>query len=162
MKKLQSPWFRGLLAIVLTLAVLAGSVRAVYAGDGAYTWKNVVNTFEVLGTCSDPDGLYQITVVSSGTLHYVENENGYKFSVSQSGTYYLEPIEADSSVTYSGRYTAHFQDRLSKGVSMIKDTFTNVGTGSDGSQEVFHVTFRLIVTPSGLVHEVENVQWICN
>lgn len=162
MKKLQSPWFRGLLVIVLTLAILAGSVRAVYADDGAVTWKNVVNTFEVFGTCSDPDGLYRITVVSSGTIHYVENENGYKFSLSESGTYYLEPIEADSSVTYSGRYNDHFQDLLSKDVSMIKQTFTNVGTGSDGTHEVFHLTFRLVVTPSGLVRQVDNVQWICN
>jgi len=162
MKKLQSPWFRSILVLVLTLAVLAGSVRAVYASNGAFTWKNAVNTFEVFGTCSDPDGLYQITVVSSGTVHYVENENGYKFSSSESGTYYIEPIDADSSVTYSGRYSDHFQDRLNKGNSMFKHTFTNVGIGSDGTHEVFHLTFRLVVTPSGLVREVDNVQSICN
>jgi hypothetical protein len=36
-----------------------------------------------------------------------------------------------------------------------------VGLGSDGTREVFYIT-HLIVTPNGLVREVENIQWICN
>jgi hypothetical protein len=37
-----------------------------------------------------------------------------------------------------------------------------VGLGSDGTREVFYITTYLIVTPNGLVREVENIQWICN
>jgi len=162
MKKLQSILFRSTLAIVTTLAVLAGSVRAAYAGNGAITWKNLTNTYEAVGTCSDPDGLYQVTTVSNGVVNLVENENGYKFNWHDAGTFFLEPIDANSSVTYSGRYSEQFQDHLNKGSSMIKHTFTNVGRGSDGTHEVFHITFRLVLTPDGLVREVDNFQWICN
>jgi hypothetical protein len=162
MNKFPSPLFRSLLLIVLTFALLAGSVRAAYAGNGALTWKNLAETYEVYGTCSDPDGLYQITVVSSGAIHYVENRNGFKFSWAENGTYYLEPLDAGSSVTYSGRYTITLQDHLNKNTSVFKHTHTNVGLGSDGTREVFHLTTHLVMTPDGLVREVENVQWICN
>jgi hypothetical protein len=162
MKTLQSPFLRSILAFALTFVILAGSVRAAYAGNGAFTWKKTTDTFEVIGSCSDPDGLYQITVVSSGVVHYVENENGYKFSWAENGTYYIEPIDADSPVTYSGRYNISLQDHLSKGNSMFKHTHTNIGLGSDGTREIFHITEHLVVTPTGLVHEAENFQWICH
>jgi len=99
MKKLQSLFVRGPLSMLILLALLAGSFSSVQAGNNALTWKNVTDTFEVTGTCSDPDGVYQITTVSSGAIHYVENENGFKFSWVESGTYYVEPISADSPVT---------------------------------------------------------------
>jgi hypothetical protein len=162
MKKLQFSIFRTLLAITITFAVLAASVRTVGASNGAFTWHKTTDTFEVIGSCSDPNGLYQITVVSSGMIQYVETQSGYKFSWAENGTFYLEPINADSSVTYSGRYTISLQDLISNGSSVFKHTHTDVGFGSDGSREVFHITEQLVVTPTGLVREVENFQWICN
>jgi hypothetical protein len=162
MNKQHSPLFRGLLVIALAFAVLAGSVRAAYAANGAFTWQNVTDTFVVIGSCSDLDGVYQITIVSSGAIHYVENEDGYKFSWAENGTYYIEPIDADSPVTYSGRYATQLQDNLSKGNFVFKNTFTNVGLGSDGTRETFHITTHVVVTPTGLVREAENFKWICN
>ena len=162
MKKFRSPLFRSILAVALTFAVLAGFVHATYASNGAFTWHKMTDTFEAFGTCSDPDGLYRITVVTSGVVQYVETDSGYKFSWAENGSYYMEPIDADSSVTYSGRYTITLQDLLTKGSSMFKHTHTNVGLGSDGTREVFHITEHLVVTPTGLVREAENFQWICN
>lgn len=162
MKKLQSPFVRGILVIVLAFAVLAGSVRAAYADNGAYTWHNTTDTFTVEGTCSDPDGVYQITTVSSGAIHFVENENGFKFNWVESGTYYVEPISADSPVTYSGHYTSQLQDHLSKDNFMFRNIFTNTGLGADGTREVFHITLNVVFTPNGAVREVEKFQWICN
>lgn len=162
MKRLQSPLFRSTLVIALTFAILAGSVRAAYAGNGAFTWQNVTDTFVVEGTCSDPDGVYQITVVSSGAIHYVENENGFKFNWVENGTYYVEPISADSSVTYSGRYVTQLQDNLSRDNSIFRNIFTNTGLGSDGTREVFHVVLNVVFTPNGLVREAENFRWLCN
>lgn len=162
MKKLQSSLVRGTLAIITVFAVLMGLVRAAYASNGAFTWQKMTDTFEVFGTCSDPDGLYQITVISSGVVQYVETDSGYKFSWAENGSYYMEPIDADSSITYSGRYTITLQDLLTKGSSMFKHTHTNVGLGSDGTREVFHLTEHLVATPTGLVREAGNFQWICN
>jgi hypothetical protein len=59
---------------------LDSSVQAAYASNGAFTWQKVTDRYEVIGSCSDPDGIYQITVVSSGAFHYFGNENGFKFS----------------------------------------------------------------------------------
>lgn len=162
MKKLQLLWLRGILIVALTFVALVGSVGAAYAGNGAFTWQNVTDTFVVEGTCSDPDGIYQITVVSSGAIHYVENNNGYKFSWAENGTYYVEPISADSPVTYSGHYSTQFQENLSKGNFIFRNIFTNTGIGSDGTREVFHITTNVVVTPTGLVREAENFQWLCN
>lgn len=164
MKKLQSPLFRGMLVVVLALAVLAGSIRAVYADSGAFTWKNVTDTFVAFGSCSDPDGVYQITIVSSGAIHIVENANGYKFSLAENGTYFIEPIDAASSVTYSGRYSTHLVDTgiFTGGKFVFKDTFTNVGLGSDGTRETFHITTHATLTPGGVLYEIDNVKFICN
>lgn len=162
MKKLQSIVFRGLLAIVLSLGVLAGATRAAYASNGAFTWQRVTDTYEVVGTCADPDGVYQITVVSSGAVHYVETDSGYSFNWAENGSYTVEPIDADSGVTYSGRYTITLQEHLGKGSSIFKHTHTDIGLGSDGSREVFHITEHVTLTPTGLVREAGNFQWICN
>ena len=164
MKKLQSPLFRGMLVVVLALTVLAGSIRTVYADSGAFTWQNVTDTFVAFGSCSDPDDVYQITIVSSGAIHFVENANGYKFSWAENGTYYIEPIDAASPVTYSGRYSTHLADTgiFSDGKFVFKNTFTNVGRGSDGTRETFHFTNIFAVTPTGIENERESVQWICN
>jgi hypothetical protein len=167
MKKLQSSLLRIALVFTLALAVLAGSVRAAYAGNGAFTdtvtWKNATDSFVVFGSCSDPDGVYQVTIVSSGAIHFVENVNGYKFSWAENGTYYLEPIDADSPVTYSGRYSTHLVDTgfFTGGKFVFKNTFTNVGRGSDGTRETFHVTTHAVLTATGVLYEIENVQWIC-
>jgi hypothetical protein len=162
MKKLHLPFLHSFLAIALTFAFLVSPVQAAYASNGAFTWQKTTDTFEIFGTCSDPNGLYQITVVSSGTIQYVETQSGYKFSWAENGTYSVEPINADSSVTYSGRYTISLQDHLSNGASIFKHTHTDVGLGSDGTHEVFHITEHLVVTPTGLVREAGNFQWICN
>jgi hypothetical protein len=167
MKKLQSPLFRITLVLALALAVLAGSVRAASAGNGAFTdtitWQNLTDTFVVSGSCSDPDGVYQITLVSNGAIHFVENANGYKFSWAEAGTYSIEPIAADSPVTYSGRYSTHLIDTglFTGGKFVFKNTFTNVGLGSDGTRETFHITTHAVLTATGVLYEIENVQWIC-
>lgn len=169
MKKLQSSRFLGMLVIALTLAILAGSVHRANAGNGAFTdtftWKNETLTFEVYGSCSDPDGLYQITIVSSGAIHIVENANGYKFKVAEHGTYFLEPIDASSPVTYSGQYADQFVDTgiFTGDHWAFNRTFISVGRGSDGTHETFRFTNIWIVTPNGTVNERESgFQWICN
>ena len=161
MKRLQSPLFRGILVIALTLAVLAGSVRAARADNGAFTWQNATNTFVVFGTCSDQDGMYQITIVSNGAVHFVENKNGSKFSWAEEGTYFVEPIVADSPVTYSGHFVTSLQENLSSRNFMFKNIFTNTGLGSDGTRETFHITYHVVITPNGVERVLENVQWIC-
>ena len=165
MKSLHSPLIRGILIIAQMLAVLAGSVRAAYASDGAFTdtftWQNFTDTFVVFGSCSDPDGVYQITIVSNGVIHYVENDSGYKFSWAEKGVYYIEPIDADSPVTYSGHYATHLEENLNKRNFMFKNIFTNTGLGSDGTRETFHITYHVVITPDGIERDLENVQWIC-
>ena len=168
MKKLHFPLFRVILVLALTTAVLAGSVRAAYAGDGAFTdtvtWQNATDTFIVFGSCSDPDGVYEITILSSGAIHFVENGNGYKFSWAEHGTYSIVPIAADSPVTYSGRYATHLIDTgiFTGGNFVFKDTFTNIGLGSDGTRETFHITTHAVLTATGVLYEIENFKWICN
>jgi hypothetical protein len=162
MKKLQSLSFRSILAVALAFGILAQSFHAAYASNGAFTWRNVTDTFEGVGTCSDPDGIYLISVLSTGTVQYVETENGYKFSLAENGTAYLEPIQADSSVTYSSHYNFQIQDRLSNGNSMYTYNFVDTALGSDGTREVFKITYHLVVTSNGLEREVDNFQWICN
>lgn len=163
MKTLRFPLFRGALIVAMTLAVLAGSVRAAYAGNGASTWQNFTDTFVVVGSCSDPDGVYQITVVTNGAIHFVENANGYKFSWAEEGDYYIEPIAADSPVTYSGHYATHFVDTglFTGGNFVAKNTLTSVGLGSDGTRETLHITTHVVLTPTGAAYEIENLQWIC-
>lgn len=168
MKKLQSSLFLGMLVIALTLTVLAGSVHRANAGNGAFTdtftWKNVTDTFVVQGSCSDPDGVYQITIVSSGAIHLTEDDSGYKFSWAENGTYYIEPIDADSPVTYSGRYATHLVDTgiFTDGKFVFKNSFTNVGLGSDGTRELFRFTNIFVVTPNGIENERESgFQWMC-
>jgi hypothetical protein len=168
MKSKQPPTLRGILILTLMFAVLASSVRAVSAAGGTFTdtitWQNATDTFVVFGSCSDPDGVYQITIVSNGAIHFVENANGYKFSWAENGTYYIEPIDADSPVTYSGRYSTHLVDTgfFTGGDFVFKNTFTNVGLGSDGTREAFHITTHAVLTPTGVLYEIENVQLICN
>jgi hypothetical protein len=65
-------------------------------------------------------------------------------------------------VTYSGRYGIQVQNHLSKGNFLYKYVFTDTALGSDGTREVFHVTYHLTITPTGLEREVDNFQWICN
>jgi hypothetical protein len=167
MKKSRSSLFRGALILALTLVVLAGSARAAQAGGAftdTFTWQNATDTFVVFGSCSDPDGMYQITIVSNGAIHLTENANGYKFSWAENGTYFIEPVAADSPVTYSGRYSTHLVDTgiFTGGDFVFKNTFTNVGLGSDGTRETFHVTTHAVLTPTGVLYEIENVQWICS
>ena len=162
MKKLQSPIFLGLLVIALLTSLLSGFVGVAFAGNGAFTWQNVTDTFVVFGSCSDPDGVYQITIVSSGAIHYVENDSGYKFTWAENGSYFIEPIAADSPVTYSGRYSTQLQDNLNRNSFMFKNSFTNVGLGSDGTRETFHIVTHVVVDGAGLVREAENFKWICH
>lgn len=162
MKKLQSPFVRSLLASVLTFAMWAGSARAVYAGNGAETWKDVTDSFEVYGSCSDPDGLYQITVVSSGVVRHSDEEGGLKFLWSENGTYMIEPIDADSPVTYSGRYNIEVQNHLSENNFLYKFVFTDTALGSDDTREVFHITTHIVITANGIERDVDNFQWICS
>jgi outer membrane protein assembly factor BamB len=161
MKNLPSPLFRGLLVLALTFGALAGAVHAVSAANGAFTWQNVTDTFVVFGSCSDPDGVYQITIVSNGVIHYVESANGYAFTWNENGAYRIEPIAADSPVTYSGRYATQLQDILSKGAFVFKNIFTNTGLGSDGTHETFHVTYHVTITPDGIERDLENFKWVC-
>ena len=162
MKKLHSPFVRSMLAIAIALAVLAGSFRSVQAGNNAFTWKNSTDTFEVFGTCSDREGLYRITTVSSGYISYVEDKDGYKFKWHEQGVAYLEPISASSPVTYISNYTVNLMDRLHNDTSIFKHIHTNVCFGSDDTHEVFHLSYHVIVTPNGLVREVDSFQWICS
>lgn len=164
MNKLRPPLLRGLLVLALMLGILAGAVRAASAANGAFTWQNATDTFMVVGSCSDPDGVYQITTVSNGAIHFVENANGYKFSWAEEGDYVIEPIAAASPVTYSGHYATHLVDTgfFTGGDFVFKNTFTNVGLGSDGTRETFHITTHAVRTPTGVLYEIENVAWNCN
>ncbi len=162
MKKLQSPLVRNLLAIAIVFAALAGSFRSVQAGNDAFTWKNSTDTFEAIDTCSDPEGLYRITTVSSGYISYVEDADGYKFKWHEHGTAYVEPISAASPVTYTSNYTINLMDRLNNNTSTFKHIHTNVGFGSDGTHEVFHFSYHVVVTPNGLERVVDNFQWNCS
>jgi hypothetical protein len=161
MKRFHFPLFRGMLVSVLTLALLAGSAGAVYADNGAFTWQNFTDTFVVFGSCSDPDGVYQITIVSNGAIHFIENANGYKFSWAEAGDYFIEPIAAESPVTYSGHYATHLEDNSNRSNFMFKNIFSNTGLGSDGTRETFHLTYHVTITPDGVERDLENVQWIC-
>jgi len=165
MKNVQFPLWRSFLVIALSFAVLAGFTGTARADSPAFTWQNVTDTFVVFGSCSDPDGMYQITLVSSGAAHFVENGNGYKFRASEHGTFFIEPIDAASPVTYSGQYSDHFLDTgIFTGEKWaFNRTFISVGRGSDGTHEVFRFTNIWIVTPNGTMNDRESgFQWICN
>ncbi len=153
--------FRSALLIGLALIILAVPLSVAYADNGAFTWQNQVDTFEVTGSCSDPDGLYQITIVSTGTVRFVENDNGVKFGYAENGTYVIEPVAADSPVTYSGQYATRLEEHVNPNNYTFLDTFTNTGWGSDGTHEIFHFTLHIVDTPNGPERVVENVQWIC-
>jgi len=161
-KTLQSPFVRSILSIVLVFAVLAGSFRAAYAADSVDTWKNMTDSFEVYASCSDPDGLYQITLVSSGTVRHYDEENGLKFLWSENGTYTIVPIDADSPVTYSGTYNIQTQNHLSDNNFLYKFIFTDTALGSDGTREVFQIRTHIVITATGVEHDVDNVRWICH
>lgn len=162
MKKLQPLFVRGLLAIALTFAFLVSSARAASASNGAVTWKNVTDSFEVYGSCSDQDGLYQITLVSSGAVRYYDEENGLKFLWEENGTYTIVPLDADSPVTYSGRYNIQVQNHLSDNNFLYKFGFTDTAFGSDGTHEVFHVLTQILINANGVERDVDQFQWICN
>ena len=162
MKRLQSSLVRTIFALVLAFAVLRGSAHAVYAGNGAETWKDRVETFESYGSCADPNGLYQITTVSSGVVHRLETEDGFKFSWSEHGTFTIEPIDADSPVTYSGRFDVHVQNHLGAGNFLYKYVSSSKAFGSDGTEEVMHITYHIVTTPNGVDHVVDHFRWDCN
>lgn len=162
MKTLQSRFLRIIFAIILAFAVLAGSTRLAAAGNGAETWKDRVESWESEGSCADPDGIYQLTVVSSGAVHRLETEDGFKFSWAEHGTYVLEPVDADSPVTYTGRYTAQAKNHFGGKNFILHFTQTSTALGSDGSRGVMHWTFHLTITPNGLERDVDNVKWICH
>ena len=162
MKKLQFSFVRSVLGIVLVFAVLAGSVRAAYASNGAETWKNVTDSFEVYGSCSDQDGLYQITLVSSGTVRYYDEKNGLKLLWSENGTYTVVPIDADSPVSYSGTYNIQVQNHLSDNNFLYKFIFTDTALGSDGTREVFQVRTHVTINANGVERNIDEVRWICN
>lgn len=151
-----------MLAIAIALAVLAASFRSVQTGNRAFTRKNSTDTFEAFGTCSDREELYRITTVSSGYISYVEDKDAYKFKWHEQGVAYLEPISASSPVIYISNYTVNLMDRLHNDTSIFKHIHTNVGFGSDNTHEVFHLSYHVIVTPNGLVREVDSFQWICS
>ena len=165
MQKFAPLSLRRMLTLALALVILASHAGMASANNGAYTWRNETISFEVYGSCSDPDGLYQVTLVSSGASHFVENANGYKFNHEEHGTYFIEPIDASSPVTYSGRYSDHFVDTgyLTGDHWSFNRTFINVGQGSDGTHEIFRFTNIWTVTPNGKANERESgMQWICN
>ena len=162
MKKLQSSFVRIALALMLAFTVLAGFVHAAYAESGASTWKNEIYSMEVYGSCSDPDGVYQITLVSSGTVRHYDEENGLKFLWSEHGTYKIVPIDADSPVTYSGTYNIQVQNHLSDNNFLYKFVFTDSALGSDGTREVFHIVTHIVITANGMERDVDQFQWICN
>jgi hypothetical protein len=117
---------------------------------------------EVYGSCSDPDGLYQITLVSSGTVRHYDEENGLKFLWSENGTYTIVPIDADSPVTYSGIYNIQVQNHLSNNNFLYKFIFTDTALGSDGTREVFQVRTHILINANGVERDIDNVRWICN
>ena len=162
MRTLQSRFFRIVFAIMLVFAVLAGSARLAAAGNGAETWRDRVESWESEGSCADPDGIYQLTVVSSGAVHRLETEDGFKFSWAEHGTYVLEPVDADSPVTYSGRYNVQAQNQSGDKNFILHFTSTSTALGADGTRGVMHWTFHLIITPTGQERLVDNIKWICH
>lgn len=161
MNKLQSSFVRSALAIVLVFTVLAGSVHAAYADGGVKHWNNVVGSMEVYGSCSDPDGVYQITLVSSGTVRHYDEENGLKFLWEETATYTIVPIDAVSPVTYSGHYSIAVQDHLSDNQFLYQFVMTDNAFGSDGTHSLLHVTMHINITPNGIERDVDGFQWIC-
>ena len=162
MKHFNSPLFRKVAFLVLVMGLLVASAGAAFANNRAYTWQNETDTFVAYGTCSDPNGAYQITIVSTGAIHFIENNNGLKFHWSEHGTANLVPVAANSPVTYSGRYATSLQEIVNPNTYVFKNAFTNVAYGSDGTHETFHVTFQIVDTPNGPERVIENFQWICN
>jgi hypothetical protein len=162
MKTLPSSLVRIILAMALVFAVLSGSVHAAHASNGAETWKNVTDSFEVYGSCSDQDGIYQITLVSSGTVRHYDEENGLKFLWSENGTYTIVPIDADSPVTYSGNYNIQVQNHLSDNHFLYKFIFTDTALGSDGTREVMHIISHIVINANGVERGFDDVHWICN
>ena len=162
MKTLQFCSLRMVFAIVLAFAILGGSARAASAANGAETWKDRVESWESEGSCADPEGLYRITIVSSGVVHSLETEDGFKVSWSEHGTFTIEPIDADSPVTYSGRFDVNVQNHFGAGNFLYKYVSSSKAFGSDGTQEVMHIVSHLITTPNGIDQVVDHFRWVCN
>ena len=163
MKHQQSPFVRNMLAIAFVFILLAGSVHAAYAESGVNTWKDVTETFEAGGTCADPDGLYQITVLSSGVSRNWSDEDSLKFTWAEHGTYILEPVDADSTVTYSGQYTVEARNHWSgDGTFLYAINTTMTALGSDGSRATIHTTFHLVITQNGIERVVDHMKMICH
>ena len=162
MKKLQSLYIRSILAITLVFAVLAGSVRAAYAESGVRTWKNETYSMEIYGSCSDPDGIYQMTLLSSGVVRHYDDENGLKFLWSETATYTVVPIDSDSPVTYSGRYSIEVQNHLSDKNFLYQFVMTDRAFGSDGTRSLFHVTSHFVINANGVERVIDSFKMICN
>lgn len=162
MKALPSLCLRIIFAIVLVFALLGESMDVAAAGNGAETWKDRVESWETEGSCADPDGLYLLTIVSSGAVHRLETEDGFKLSWAEHGTYVLEPLDADSPVSYSGRYSVTAQNHFGDKNFILHFTQTSTALGSDGSRSVMHWTFHLTITPDGVEREVDHIKWICH
>ncbi len=162
MKKLRFHSLHRTVLFALTLLLLATSAGTAFAERIVETWHNETLTVGWIGSCSDPDGYYQMTIVSTGEGHLIFNDNGVKHGWSETGTFFVEPIDSISPVTYSGQYAWHFQEGINQNNYYYSETFQMVGLGSDGTHETFHVNAHIVETPEGLVRVIDNVWWACN
>ena len=72
------------------------------------------------------------------------------------------PVDADSSVSYSGSYHIEVQNHLSENNFLYKFNFTDTALGSDGTREVFRVRNHILINANGVERDIDDVRWICN
>ena len=153
MSTLSVTTLRRALAFLVVVGVLLFPISSAFA-EGAITFTetfhNVAESFSDVNACTGDPGT--VTITYNGVVHVTLLPNGTShFTVTQTGDFVFVPDDP-SLPANTGRFTiwAGFNSNNQNAAGTF--TFTAHGTGSDGSEQTFHLTEHFSVSASGIVN----------
>lgn len=141
------------LAIAI-VALLVGPVSSALAAPPAVDTDVVVrgtDTFPEVNPCSGAPGTVSVTF--NAVFHITaESDFVYHISGATTGTFAFVP-NSRTEPSFSGRFVNAFSEQATPpGLGFVyTNTFTVIGTGSDGSRLRFHLTEHVTRLPSGQI-----------